>query len=199
MPRQRFLERAQVFASKSIGVATRQISGRANAPQDAMMNGGFRMNLQKLTKVFGFTLAIATVAAMFCQAALAQGPVPDAPQPVVETSFVTDSPAPRLPAQHRFWDKENLTLFTANTALTMTDFSVTRANLANGGQELNPIVRVFGRSSAGLAVNFAGEAAGVVGLSYFFHKTGHHRLERMTSSINIGASAGAVAYGLTHR
>lgn len=79
------------------------------------------------------------------------------------------------------------------------DFAVTRANLQSGGQELNPMVRVFGRSTAGLAVNFAGETAGVVGLSYLFHKTGHHRLERMVSLVNVGASTGAVSYGLTHR
>ena len=61
------------------------------------------------------------------------------------------------------------------------------------------MVRVFGRSTAGLAVNFVGETAGVVGLSYFFHKTGHHKLERITSMVNISASAAAVSYGLTHR
>jgi len=79
------------------------------------------------------------------------------------------------------------------------DFFVTRANLQNGGQELNPLVRVFGRSTPGLALNFAGETAGVISLSYFFHKTNHHRLERIVSIVNAGASAGAVSYGLAHR
>jgi len=41
-------------------------------------------------------------------------------------------------------------------------------------------------------MNFAGETAGVIGLSYFFHKTGHHRLERAVSMLNIGSSAAAV-------
>ena len=48
-------------------------------------------------------------------------------------------------------------------------------------------------------MDFAGQTAGVIGISYFCHKTGHHKLERITSMINIGASAAAVAYGLTHR
>jgi hypothetical protein len=61
------------------------------------------------------------------------------------------------------------------------------------------MVRVFGRSTAGLAVNFVGETAGVVGLSYFFHKTGHHKMERMVSVVNIAGSAGAVGFGLAHR
>jgi hypothetical protein len=83
--------------------------------------------------------------------------------------------------------------------LNTADFAVTRANLRSGGQELNPVVRVFGRSSAGLAVNFIGETAGAISLSYFLHRTGHHKLERAVSLINIGSSAGAVGYGLAHR
>jgi hypothetical protein len=96
-------------------------------------------------------------------------------------------------------DRENRVLFIAAAAFNGADFAVTRANLQSGGQELNPIVRVFGRSSAGLAANFIGETAGVITLSYFFHKTGHHKLERAVSLFNIGSSAGAVAYGLAHR
>ena len=83
--------------------------------------------------------------------------------------------------------------------MSAADFAVTNANLQSGGRELNPVTRVFSGSTAGLAANFAGETAGVIGLSYFFHKTGHHKLERMTSVVNIGASAVAVTYGLTHR
>ena len=102
-------------------------------------------------------------------------------------------------AEHRFWDKQNVALFAASAALSAADFTVTHANLQNGGRELNPIVRIFGRSTAGLAANFVGETAGGVGLSYFFHKTGHHKLERIVSFVNIGSSAGAVSYGLAHR
>jgi hypothetical protein len=100
---------------------------------------------------------------------------------------------------HRFWDRENWALFTTAAAFNGADFAVTRANLESGGRELNPVVRVFGRSTAGLAVNFGGETAGVIGLSYFFHKTRHHKLERIVSLVNIGASTGAVSYGLAHR
>ena len=106
---------------------------------------------------------------------------------------------PEVPGQHRFWDRENLALFGAVAALSAADFAATRASLLNGGKELDPLTRPFGRSAAGLAVNFAGETAGVIGLSHFFHKTGHHKLERLTSMINIGASTAAVAYDLTHR
>jgi len=116
-------------------------------------------------------------------------------------------PAPAIqPAQfpgategHKFFDRENKLLFAATTAAAAADFAVTYQNLQSGGKELNPVTRLFSGSTAGLAVNFAGETAGVVGLSYFFHKTGHHRLERLTPMVNVGASAVAVAYGLSHR
>jgi hypothetical protein len=39
----------------------------------------------------------------------------------------------------------------------------------------------------------------VIALSYFFHKTGHHKLERAVSMVNIGSSAAAVAFDLAHR
>ena len=109
-----------------------------------------------------------------------------------------DAPS-ALPTEHRFWDRENKLLFGAVAASCAADFAVTNRNLQNGGRELNPITRVLSGSTAGLAANFAGETAGVMGLSYFFHKTGHHRLERLTPLVNFGASAFAVSYGLSHR
>jgi hypothetical protein len=104
---------------------------------------------------------------------------------------------PETPS-HRFWDRENTFLFATNAAFGTADFIVTRNNLRNGGQELNPVTRIFSGSTAGLAVNFAGEAVGVVGVSYLLHKTGHHRLERAVSVLNIGSSASAVTFDLLH-
>jgi hypothetical protein len=154
-------------------------------------------------------------------AGFAQGPLSGTPKPAAETaSALLAAPAPLFMAappaavspvfgpvtsntpgaeEHRFWDRPNQILIAATAAMNAADFAVTRANLQSGGQELNPMVRVFGRSTAGLAVNFAGETAGVVGLSYLLHKTGHHKLERMVSVVNVGASTGAVSYGLAHR
>lgn len=137
-----------------------------------------------------------------CPLSVAQGPLPDAPMPVPaieHASAFVSLPRPAASEQHKFWDRENKMLFVTAAALNGADFAVTRANLQSGGRELNPVVRIFGRSTAGLAVNFAGETAGVVSLSYFFHKTGHHKLERWVSVVNISSSAGAVGYGLAHR
>jgi hypothetical protein len=48
-------------------------------------------------------------------------------------------------------------------------------------------------------MNFAGETVGVMSLTYFFHKTGHHKMERAVSIVNIASSSSAVSYGLMHR
>jgi hypothetical protein len=123
-------------------------------------------------------------------------PIPAAPVPVVK---LTLAPFPETPVRHRFWDRENTVLLAANTAFAAADFVITRDNLRNGGQELDPVTRMFSGSTAGLSANFAGEAIGVVGLSYFFHRTGHHKLERAVSMLNLGSSATAVGFGLAHR
>jgi hypothetical protein len=117
---------------------------------------------------------------------------------------VTASPTsanalPEAPSPHRFWDNENRALFTTVAALSAADFALTRSILQNGGKELNPVTRLFSGSTAGLAANFAGETAGIIGLSYIFHKTGHHQLERLTPMLNMGASVFAVIYDLNHR
>jgi hypothetical protein len=136
-----------------------------------------------------------------CPTSLAQGPLPEAPTPVPAVEHASGFVSlPRPTAnEHKFWDRENKLLFVTTAALNGTDFAITRANLQSGGRELNPVVRIFGRSTSGLAVNFVGETAGVVSLSYFFHKTGHHKLERWVSVVNVSSSAAAVSYGLAHR
>jgi hypothetical protein len=122
------------------------------------------------------------------------------PAPITPSSPVMTVPPAKLPeAHHRFWDRENSILFATSAALNAADFIVTRDNLRGGGRELNPVTRVFSGSTAGLAVNFAGETAGVVALSYFFHETGHHKMERVASMVNIGSSAAAVTFDLAHR
>jgi hypothetical protein len=156
--------------------------------------GKFPNSLHAAVVILLFTLVT-------CPTSFAQGPIPETRMDsgAVEHYSATVS-VPQLDAgEHKFWDKQNKLLFGSAAALNGADFAVTRSNLQNRGRELNPIVRTFGRSTPALAVNFVGETAGVIGLSYFFHKTGHHKLERLVSVVNIGASAGAVSYGLAHR
>ncbi len=126
---------------------------------------------------------------------------------VMESNMRTITPAVMVmvpkpvekPLEHHFWDRQNRMLFAANGAMAAVDFAVTRHNLATHGKELNPVAGLFAGSTPALATNFAMETGGVIGVSYWFHKTGHHKLERITSYANLGASAFAVSYGLSHR
>jgi len=106
---------------------------------------------------------------------------------------------PEPPVPHRFWDRENRVLFATVGAFAAADFCATRANLASHGRELNPVTRVLSSSTPGLAANFALETGSVMAISYMFHRTGHHKLERITSLVSIGTSATAVGYDLAHR
>jgi hypothetical protein len=149
--------------------------------------------------------AILLIALGFCRPALAQQvslallqPAAMEPAPMMMTTTVQPATLPEA-ANHRFWDRENSILFAATAAFSAADFVVTKDNLRGGGRELNPVTRVFSGSTTGLAVNFAGETAGVVGISYFLHKTGHHKMERVFSMMNIGASGAAVTFDLAHR
>jgi hypothetical protein len=164
------------------------------------------MTCRRLQQIRFRLVAVALFFVALAGVALGQGPeviVPfaDAPSASALADFAA-SPfiAPvKLGSEHRFLDRTNIGLFAAAASLNMADFAVTRANLQSGGVELNPVVRIFGRSGPGLSVNFIGETVGVMGMSYFLHKTGHHRLERIVPLLNIGASAGAVGYDLTHQ
>ena len=162
------------------------------------------MTFRSLSSFFRLSAFVLVLSGAFCptlhaQALLASAAVPDAPVPAIEPIPPVVITPPVVNVEHKFWDKQNRVLFIAAAASNGADFAVTRANLQSGGQELNPVVRMFGRSTSGLAMNFIGETVGVIGLSYFFHKTGHHRMERLVSAINIGSSAGAVGFGLAHR
>jgi hypothetical protein len=157
------------------------------------------MTYRELARLLSKVVTVLTLTAVCPLTVRAQGPLPEAPS----SSAAAEPGAIVMPGtaerEHRFFDKWNVALFAGSAALAAGDFAVTRANLQSNGQELNPMVRIFGRSTAGLAVNFAGETAGSVAISYFLHKTGHHKLERVASVVNIGLSGGAVTYSLMHR
>jgi len=156
------------------------------------------MSMHVFVKALPLTLVIFLSTMAFSEdPAAAPRPAPVAPVP---GTAVQPSPTPpEAPQPHRFWDGKNRVLFSATAALSAADFGVTRMNLANGGRELNPIVRPLAGNPATLAMNFVVETCGVVAVSYLFHRSGHHRLERLTPVTNIATSAFAVSYGLSHR
>ena len=94
--------------------------------------------------------------------------------------------------QHRFWDRENIVLFSGVGVFRGLDYASTRNMLARGREEVllpDDVVN----NTAGFASLEAAAAMTSVGISYIFHRTGHHKLERWMSFVHIGlATTGAV-------
>jgi hypothetical protein len=177
---------------------TRPRGGHTKVTQTLSLGSAFKP--VAVTLLFLLAGTSAAVSQQVSMALLQPAPLQSAllaPAPIAKA--IPSTPVPQAAVEHKFWDKENTALFATVAAFSAADFAVTRNNLSHGGKELNPFTRPFAGSTAGLAANFAGETAGVIGVSYFFHKTGHHKLERLAPIVNFGASAFAVSYGLAHR
>ena len=132
------------------------------------------------------------------------------PQPVTAQRFVSqDSPAkpqasdsakpaltmvptaqPATPASppHVFWDRANLLIFSGIAFTRGMDYASTRNFQARGRQEILLPDDVL-NNSAGFASLEAAATMTSVGISYLFHRTGHHKVERWMSIGHIGVTA----------
>jgi hypothetical protein len=102
---------------------------------------------------------------------------------------LADAPAIAAPAppQHRFWDRENILLFSGVAVFRGMDFASTKNFLARGRSEVlipDDIVN----NSARFASLEAAATMTSVGISYIFHRAGHHKMERWVSIIHISAT-----------
>jgi hypothetical protein len=113
---------------------------------------------------------------------------------IAAQSSIPGPTASSLPPQttHRFWDRENDWLFAGVAAGRALDYASTLNLRRRGIDEIfltNSIVDnhpLFG------GIEAAATAASI-GVSYLFHRTGHHRLERWTSAIHFGVAVGGAA------
>jgi hypothetical protein len=104
---------------------------------------------------------------------------------------------------HAFWDKPNIAIHSANFAMQSADAFSTRHVLdRHQGIERNPWARQFVTHGWGgqAAYSWGLSVGGTILTSYFMHRTGHHKLERLLPVIQIGYTAGAVfGMNLRHR
>jgi hypothetical protein len=140
-----------------------------------------RYNLAMPHALLGFVLVALSVAAQSQEA-------PN-PSPVAPSSIIVDY----APPVHRFWDRKNILLFSGVAVFRGLDFASTRNFERRGRQEVlipDDIVN----NSAGFASLEAAGAATSIGISYLFHRTGHHKMERWLSAGHIGVTAFGVAW-----
>ena len=105
--------------------------------------------------------------------------------------------------KHKFWDAQNVAIHSVNFAMQTADAFSTRHVLdRHNGIERNPWARQFVTHGWGgqAAYSWGLSVGGTILTSYFMHRTGHHRLERVLPMIEIGATAGTVfGMNLRHR
>ena len=98
-----------------------------------------------------------------------------------------------LPGNHAFWDRPNLLLFSGVALFRGLDYASTRNFQARGREEVLLAQDVVNNSAAFAGVEAAG-AVTSVGISYLFHRTGHHKMERWLSIGHISVAAFGVGW-----
>lgn len=165
-----------------------------------------------LTAIAAMFLLFALASAAFAQQQPDEGRdpnAPDAPKPAAATNLPEkpekadkpDKPEPKAnggnaptvnpiaPGVHRFWDRENDLLFAAVGAGRALDYAST-LNLRRRGIDEAFLTNSIVDNHPLFAAIEIGATAASVGVSYIFHRTGHHRLERWTSAIHAGIAVG---------
>jgi hypothetical protein len=170
------------------------------------------MRKEFLTAIAAMFLSFALASAAFAQQQPDQGRdpnLPDAPKSAAPANLpekpeqvdkpdkpeqkanggIAPTVNPIAPGVHRFWDRENDLLFAAVGAGRALDYAST-LNLRHRGIDEAFLTNSIVDNHPLFAAIEIGATAASVGVSYIFHRTGHHRLERWTSAIHAGVAVG---------
>lgn len=101
-----------------------------------------------------------------------------------------------LPAEHPFWDRENVELFAGVAAVRALDYASTRHFRARGANEILLSNAIVDNHPLFAGIEAAATAASI-GVSYLLHRKGHHKLERWVSIVHIGVGAAGDARNYT--
>ncbi|MGH9817546.1 MAG: hypothetical protein ACRD5F_08995 [Candidatus Acidiferrales bacterium] len=108
------------------------------------------------------------------RAAQTQRPLPPKPEP----------PSIAQQTSHRFWDSRNKKFFAGVFAVRALDFASTLNMRARGRDEILLTNEVVDNKPAFAAIELGATAASI-GVSYWLHRKGHHKLERWVSILHI--------------
>jgi len=97
---------------------------------------------------------------------------------------------------HPFWAKDNILLFAGVGAGRALDYISTRHFRKRGVNEWLLTNNIVDNKPLFAGFEVAGVAASI-GVSYLFHRSGHHKLERWVSIVHIGAGVGSSAWNYT--
>jgi hypothetical protein len=102
----------------------------------------------------------------------------------------------KIPPTHKFWDEENDLLFAGVGAARMLDYASTRHFRDQGDNEVLLTNDIVDNRPLFVGIELAGTAASI-GVSYLFHRAGHHTLERWVSIAHIGIGVGGSIHNYT--
>ena len=89
------------------------------------------------------------------------------------------------PADHHFLDRTNVELFAGVAAVRALDYASTRHFRARGANEVLLSNAIVDNKPLFEWIEAAGAAASIA-VSYWLHRTGHHKIERWVSIVHIG-------------
>ena len=115
----------------------------------------------------------------------ARGPTTAQQRPSSAPAPIPDAPSKNPP--HAFWDRTNILLFSGVAVFRGLDYASTRNFLARGREEILIPDDIVNNSAAFASLEAAGTLTSV-GLSYWMHRTNHHKLERWISIVHIGVT-----------
>jgi hypothetical protein len=99
---------------------------------------------------------------------------------------------------HQFWDKDNILLFAGVGAGRALDYLSTEHFRNRGVNEWLLTNNIVDNKPLFAGLEVAGVAASI-GVSFLFHRNGHHKLERWVSIVHIGAGVGGSAWNYTRK
>lgn len=97
---------------------------------------------------------------------------------------------------HPFWAKDNIVLFAGVAAGRALDYLSTQHIRNRRVDEWLLTNNIVDNKPLFAGIEVAGVAASI-GVSYLFHCSGHHKLERWVSIVHIGAGVGGTAWNYT--
>jgi hypothetical protein len=117
-----------------------------------------------------------------------------------KTGAATSGAQSRAPlaarSHHPFWDTPNAALFGGVAASRVLDYASTRHFRALGLNEWLLTNELVDNKPLFQAIEVTGIAVSV-GMSYLFHRTNHHNLERWASVVHVGVTVAGAAHNYT--
>jgi hypothetical protein len=132
-------------------------------------------------------VAFVTCAALSGGIANAQNTTAASPPPATSAVEPTTDPPWRPP--HRFWDAGNIALASGVAASRALDYDSTGHFRRLGNQEWLLTNRIVDNKPLFAAIEVGGAAA-TLGVAYWLHRNGHHKMERWLMVIHTGITTG---------